>query len=310
MKILVTGGAGFIGSNLVEKLVELGHEVVVIDNLHSGSLENLKAVKDKIKFVKCGCEDLDKVKLPPIDFIHHIGVASSSPMYKEKCELIGKAITGFVNIFELAKKSNCPVVYTSSSSIYNGCKIPYKEDMKLIPFDYYTECRIMMERLAKVYWDLHKVKSIGLRLFSVYWYGEESKGQYANLISQFLWDMLKDKKPVIFGDGEQTRDFTSVKDVCRAYTLSMLKLLHNQIKCDLFNVATGIETSLNTVIKKLNKALNKNITPQYIPNPISNYVYRTLGSTAKAERYLGFKAKIDLDSGIRAVVNHYKEKSI
>jgi UDP-glucose 4-epimerase len=167
--------------------------------------------------------------------------------------------------------------------------------MPIYVTDYYTECRYAIERLAKLYNILHGVRSVGLRLFSVYGPKEQYKGEYANVISQFLWLMKRDQPPIIFGDGTQTRDFIHVADVVEAFMLSAEK----DFECEIFNVGTGIARSFNYVVDLINKILGKSIKPVYKPNPIKNYVYHTLADTTKAEKILGFKAKITLEEGIR-----------
>ena len=164
--------------------------------------------------------------------------------------------------------------------------------------DFYTECRYAIERLAKLYNLLFGVKSVGLRFFSIYGPKEKFKGQYANIVSQFLWAMQKDESPIIFGDGTQTRDFTHVYDVVNALLLAWKK----DFECEIFNVGTGVAYNFNEVVDLLNKILRKNIKPIYKPNPIKNYVYHTLADTTKAERMLGFKAKISLEEGLRSLL--------
>ena len=298
MRVLVTGGCGFIGSNLVERLVKEGYSVTVFDNLSSGNLENIKGLE--VKFYNKPYSYLDE--LPKFDVIFHMGIPSSSPMYKANPFLVGEAINDMIMILEYAKKTGCKVIYASSSSIYNGNEVPYREDMPIYVTDYYTECRYSMERLAKLYNILHGVKSVGMRFFSVYGPKEEYKGRYANIVSQFLWSMLKDEPPVIFGDGSQTRDFTHVRDVVEALILAMEK----DFECEIFNVGTGVSHSFNEVVEILNRLLGKNIKPIYKPNPIKNYVYHTLADTRKAEKVLGFKAHITLEEGLSELVGIYR----
>jgi len=295
LKIIVTGGCGFIGSNLVERLVKDGYSVVVFDNLHTGSLRNIEGLD--IEFYNEPYSKMVEI-IPEAEVIFHLGIPSSSPMYKENPRLVGDAINDAIEIFESAKKYSCKVVYASSSSIYNGNNVPFREDMPIYVTDYYTECRYAIERLAKLYNILHGVKSVGLRFFSIYGPKEKFKGKYANIISQFLWAMLRDEPPVIFGDGTQTRDFTHVYDVVDALLLAWKK----DFECEIFNVGTGVAHSFNEIVEILNRILGKNIQPIYKPNPIKNYVYHTLADTTKAEKILGFKAKIPLEEGIRSLI--------
>lgn len=215
---------------------------------------------------------------------------------------MGKAFLGFINIFEMAKKMRCPVVYASSSSVYNGCSLPFREDAKITPLDHYTNVRAKFERLAKVYHELSKVKSAGMRFFSVYGPHEGPKKIYANLVSQFMWSMKKDEAPVIYGDGEQTRDFIHVKDAVRACLLSMERLRDDSIGCGILNVGTGRSCTLNELVGLLNKLLGKDIKAEYIENPIENHVAHTLADTAKAEHALGFKSELDLEAGIKQMM--------
>jgi UDP-glucose 4-epimerase len=294
MKFIVTGGAGFIGSHLAEELIKKGNDVTIIDDLSLGVENNIP--KEAI-FIKGPSSKVSEIS-ERIDGIFHLGMPSSSPMYKEDPYLIGRTINETITIFEYARKNQCKIVYASTSSIYNGNSIPYKEDMPIHVTDYYTECRYAIERLAKLYYDLYNVKSIGLRLFSVYGPREEHKGKYANIISQFLWSIMKNERPVIYGDGNQTRDFIYVSDVVNAFILAMF----SNIDYDVFNVGTGKDYSFNEVINLLNKYLGKNIKPIYKPNPIKNYVYHTLADTTKAEKILRFKAKISLEEGIKNII--------
>jgi len=293
-KVLVTGGAGFIGSNLVKKLVERGAKVTVLDNLTTGSEENLEEVHDQIGFIKAPCSEIPNLDFGNLDCIFHMGIPSSSPMYKEDPSLTGRAISEFTEVMELARKTGSEVVYASSSSLYGRCEPPHREDMEVKPFDYYTEARLAMERLAKVYHDLHGISSVGLRFFSVYGPHEEAKGEYANIVSQFCWKMEEDERPVIYGDGTQTRDFVHVEDAVRA----CLKAGEEDLGCEVINVGTGEEISFNRVVRLLNEKLGKSIKPKHIENPVENYVGRTRADLTRARELLGYSPTVGLSEGI------------
>lgn len=297
MSTLVTGGAGFIGSNLVEELLAAGEEVVVLDNMHTGSPGNLEGLKGSLKLIKASCNDLPGLDLHP-EKIYHLGIPSSSPMYKNNPYLMGEAINGFTAVFELAKKCGARVVYASSSSLYNGLVPPHREDMTIRVSDYYTEARLAMERIAELYRGLYGISSAGMRFFSVYGPKEEAKKQYANMVSQFMWQMQKNETPVIFGDGTQTRDFTNVRDLVRALRLAMQSDYHG-----ILNVGTGKAYSFNDVIEILNQQLGTRIKPKYTENPIKNYVKDTLSDTTKCREILGFSAKVSIEDGIGQLVH-------
>ena len=297
--MLVTGGAGFIGSNLVEALLDSGEEVTVLDNLSTGSLENLKNLSGSLRIIETDCMDLPNLDIDP-DSIYHLGVPSSSPMYKSNPMLVGEAINGAIGVFELAKKRGCKVVYASTSSLYSGLEPPHIEDMEVLVTDYYTEARMCMERMAELYNKFFGIDSVGMRFFSVYGPKERPKKQYANIVTQFLWEMMEGKSPQIYGDGTQTRDFVYVKDVVRALKLAMDSGYHGAL-----NVGTGTSYSFNQVAKILAKKMDIDIEPEHIENPINNYVAHTLADTTKAEVALGFQSRYTLDEGIEELIKYY-----
>jgi UDP-glucose 4-epimerase len=294
MKFLVTGGAGFIGSHLVEVLLDRGHEVTVVDNLHTGSLHNLAPFKDKITFINKSCGNISVEDIEP-DGIFHLGIYSSSPMYRCDPSLVGAAVNDFLNMLHVAHHFNIKMVWASTSSIYNGNPTPWKEDMPIHVKDYYSEARYCMERLAKLHYNWHKTETVGMRLFSVYGPREKAKGEYANLVSQFLWCMEKGDSPVLFGDGTQKRDFTYVDDVTRG----LIKAFESDIAYDIFNIGTGTSHSLNQLVTTINNALSTEISPVYTENTIKGYIHETLADTTKSRQILKFTATVDLAEGIK-----------
>lgn len=293
---LVTGGAGFIGSNLVEALEEEGREICIIDDLSTGSRDNLEDTHGFIAHSDIKAIEQSDVG---IDTIYHLGIPSSSPMYKEDRSLVASAIDDFIYIMELARENDSKVIFASSSSVYGQEEPPHKEDMILTPFDYYTEARITMERLGKVYHNLYDIEVFPMRFFSVYGPHEQAKGEYANMVTQMYWWMREDKRPVLFGDGSQTRDFTYVRDVVRA-----LLLVEEEAEgYDIFNIGTGMETSFNDLIDLLNLYLDKDIQPEYRENPIDNYVQRIRASNIKIFESIGWGPEVFLEEGIERMVN-------
>jgi len=301
---IVTGGAGFIGSHIVHRLVSEGKQVTVIDNLFSGDERNLEGVKDKIKFIKANAGSISQVAETPEAVIHE-GVYSSSPMYKENPFLTAKAIEDMVGVLEYCRAKDCKLVFASSSSLYNGIEPPQKETARIKVTDYYTEARYAMERLAELYAKLYGVHIIALRYFSIYGEREFYKGKYANLISQFLWEMKEGKQPLVFGDGKQARDFVYVEDVVDANLLAA----KSRVRFGVFNVGTGREITINDMVGILNSKLGTSIAPAYKENTIKNYVARTCADTKKTEKKLGWTAKVSLEDGIGKLVEYYKNKA-
>lgn len=273
------------------------HEVTVLDNFHTGSMSNLELVRKDIKVIKGSCNDCLALNLSP-DIIYHLGIPSSSPMYKSNPLLVGEAINGMIAIMELAKRSGTrKVVFASSSSLYNGLPTPNREDAAIQVTDYYTEARLAVERVAELYRRLYNIDYAALRFFSVYGPHEEAKGSYANMITQFLRTMKAGKAPLIYGDGKQTRDFTFVHDVTEAMIMAAWR------GTGVFNLGTGKSYSFNYVVDLLNRKLGTNLKPEYKENPIRNYVMHTQADTAKMKA-LGFEAKYSLDSGIDQILLH------
>jgi len=299
MKLLVTGGAGFIGSNLIEALVAKGDEVVVIDNLSTGNIGNIASFRDKIEFIRAdAAQVLSLNELRGIAGIYHLGIPSTTMLYRNNPMLVGEAINGFVAILELAKRESCKVVWASSSSVYNGNEPPFTENMPVLVKDFYTEARYAMERMAHLYNDFYGVSSIGFRFFSVYGPREEFKKTFANLVSQFIWAIKKGESPVIYGDGAQTRDFIYVGDVVAGFMAGMA----SNIDFDIFNLGTSNCYSLNELVAIINELLGTSIKPAYQSNPLKNYVNETLADVSKVKRDLKWEARVSLADGIKSLL--------
>ncbi len=299
MKILVTGGAGFIGSNLVEELTKQGHDVVVLDNFYLGTKKNLEGLNVEIVNGDIRDEKIVKKSANGIDCIFNQAAASSSPMFMENLRnAVSANIDGFVNILDAAKENSAKVIYASTSSIYANLSPPLREDMNVTPPNFYSVTKLANEHLAHVYTSEYGIETVGFRYMSVYGPKEDGKGVFANLVSQFLWAMQRDEQPVIYGDGAQTRDFVYVKDVVAANILAMERGRGSEV----FNVGTGVATSLNSLIALLNRLLEKDINPKCIGMPVRNYINTQLADISKIKRILGFTPKYSLEDGIREML--------
>jgi UDP-glucose 4-epimerase len=300
--IVVTGGAGFIGSNVALMLLKMGREVAIVDNFMTGSREAAEVLRERgAKVIEGNASKL--VELDDVEAILHLGIPSSSPMYREDPSLVSSSLGEFMEIIEYARKRDLKLIYASTSSLYNGIDPPHREDAPIKPMDLYTEARYFMERISSVYQSLYGVRSVGLRLFSVYGPNERQKGKYANVASQMIWAAMGGKPFIIFGDGNQTRDFIHVRDVARAFIIAMEAGVSG-----IFNVGTGVETSFRELASIIAEKLPLRL--EFRPNSIKNYVYRTRADTSLAEEELGFRAEVELRRGIEELIEAYKEDRI
>ncbi len=248
MRYAITGGAGFIGKNIAKLLVENRHEVIVLDNLHTGKKENLSDIYEKIEFFQVDIRNKDELEpiLKNIDGIFHEAALTSVPESFEKPEEYKDVnILGTKNIFDIALKQKIRVVFASSSSVYgNTTEIPIKEDFVKNPINPYGETKLEDEILASTY-SKKGLEVIGLRYFNVYGIGQNIS--YAGVITKFL-EQIKNKKPLtINGSGNQIRDFIQVKDIAKANLAAM----EGNVKKGFFNVGTGISTSINDLAKNM-----------------------------------------------------------
>lgn len=296
--ILVTGGAGFIGSNLVRALAARGDHVVAVDNGFLGRWENLAGVT----FVQeqgdvADAAFVDRLfKKHKIQRVAHLAGYTSAPMYDaDPRGRIQQNFQQFTNVLDAAREHGANVAYASTSSFYARCPKPFREDMAIVPATPYELSKFIMEQAAHTYWHQFGVVGNGLRFFSVYGPHEEHKTRYANNISQFYWSIVNDVRPVVFGDGTQTRDFTYVGDLVDA----IIRILDKGKASEVYNIGTAREHSFNEMVDLINEALGKDVEPLYIRNPLKNYVQETLADTSKIQRDMGWKASTTLKEGIR-----------
>lgn len=303
-KVLVTGGTGFIGSTISESLVNKGYEVVILDNFFLGSMKNVENIKKNVTLIKGDIrnEKIVNKACKNIDYIIHQAAASSSPMFKKNLkEAYDININGTINVLQSAVKNNVKRVITAStSSIYGNLKGSLKEDMKVFPPNFYAASKRQKEYLSFLFSQEHELETVCLRYMSVYGKNEKSKGIYANLVSQFLWAMQNNETPVIYGNGNQTRDFVYAKDVADA-NISLMES-NKKFLGEIFNVGTGKETSLNDLIRLLNKILSKNIEPKRIEMPVKNYINTQKGDVSKINKWIGWKPRYNLENGIKDIL--------
>ncbi len=304
MNILVTGGAGFIGSNLVRRLLDSGHTVTVYDNFQTGHERNIEGLP--VTLIRDNISNIHAHDFSKYDIIYHLGMPSTMMLYRnDSIGTMYEAINGMQDILEACRKHGCKLVFASSSSVYNGLELPHTEDREILVKDFYTEARVAMERLAYLYDDLYGVQSIGFRFFAVYGPREEAKKGYANMVSQFLWSIMKGESPRVFGDGTQTRDFTHVDDVTRILEEAGTKTFEHT---EIFNIGTAHNYTFNDIIQVINEELGTSVPPVYVENPIRNYVKSLLADTTKLKKHFG-EPTVQLREGVKKLVLYYKTES-
>ena len=295
MKFVITGGAGFIGSHIAKHLVEKNHDVVVVDNLSRGRLENLSKIKEQIEFKKMDILDFDSLKdvISNSDGIFHQAALTSVPesfLQKEKYHNVN--VKGTENIFKLAKEFEKKVVYASSSSIYgNTTTVPIQENFERNPINPYGVTKLDDEKLAEKYHNLG-VSIIGLRYFNVYGVGQTN--DYAGVITKFINQINLNQSPIIFGDGSQTRDFISVEDVAKANLLSM----ESNTDFSFLNIGTGISTSVKTLAEVMIELSGKTLEISYDDLPLGD-VKESLADTSLAKKLINWNYDTFLKNGLK-----------
>ena len=302
MRYIVTGGAGFIGSSIVKKLVARGDDVTVIDNLNTGKEENLKSVIDKITFLKDSIlnrELLEKQSQNIDGVFHQAALASVQDSFSKPDEYHDVNVNGTENILKLAKKNDFRVVYASSSSVYgNPERIPIKESDKKNSINPYAETKLKQDQLAIKYSEMG-VKVIGLRYFNVF--GKGQSKEYAGVLKLFL-ERIRDKlPPKINGDGTQFRDFVYVEDVADANIMSM----DSDINHGFYNVGTNTSITILDLAKTIIKSSGLDIQPIFGP-ALKGDVQRTIANIDLIKEEIGWEPTILLEKWIEEIISMNK----
>ena len=302
MRYIVTGGAGFIGSSIVKKLVARGDDVTVIDNLNTGKEENLKSVIDKITFLKDSIlnrELLEKQSQNIDGIFHQAALASVQDSFSKPDEYHDVNVNGTENILKLAKKNDFRVVYASSSSVYgNPERIPIKESDKKNPINPYAETKLKQDQLAIKYSEMG-VKVIGLRYFNVF--GKGQSKEYAGVLKLFL-ERIRDKlPPKINGDGTQFRDFVYVEDVADANIMSM----DSDINHGFYNVGTNTSITILDLAKTIIKSSGLDIQPIFGP-ALKGDVQKTIANIDLIKEEIGWEPTILIEKWIEEIISMNK----
>ena len=307
IKCLVTGGAGFIGSHLVDGLLQLGYEVIVIDDFSSGKKENLEQHKNNPNlkiFTKNICDKDIGELFKDVSVVFHVAAiprVQFSIKFPEKTNEVN--IDGTLNVLEAARKAGVKrFVYSASSSAYgNQENLPLIETMNPNPISPYALQKLVGEYYCKLYNLLFSIETISLRYFNVFGPRQDPSGGYACLIPKSVNLVLQDKSPEIYGDGENTRDFTYLKDVVEANIVSSA-ISNKEAFGQIFNIGSGNNLSVNNVVKIL--IGGRNIKPKYFPPVIEPK--DTLAEISKAKTILNWSPRYTFEDGIKETVDYFK----
>ena len=310
-QFLVTGGAGFIGSHIVDALVENGDDVKVIDDFSAGTRENLKGLIDKIELIEGDIREKKVVSnvMQGVDYVLHQAALRSVPKSLGNPEIYNDVnINGTLNILTAAKDAKVKrVVFASSSSIYGETdRLPEKEDFYPLLISPYALTKLAGEYYCRVFSQNYGLETVSLRYFNVFGPRQSLENEYAVVIPKFITCMLKDEPAPIHGDGTQTRDFTYVANVVQAN----IKAATTQgASGEIFNIACGRAYTVLDIVKYVNKILKKDIKPKLGPLRQGD-VKHTLADITKARRLLKFDPEIDFEEGLKRTIEYFAKAAV
>jgi nucleoside-diphosphate-sugar epimerase len=307
MRFLVTGGAGFIGSNTVDELVRRGHSVVVLDDLSSGKEENLAESRNKISFIKGSITDLEAVRkaVHEAECVLHLAARTSVPRsVKDPLETNRINVDGTLNVLVAARDAKVKrVIFAASSSAYGETPtLPKVETMQPEPISPYGVTKYVGELYAQTFGRVYGLENVSLRYFNIFGPRQDSGSPYSGVLAKFCTAFLEDSQPVIFGDGEQTRDFTFVENAVQA---SLLACEAPNISGKVFNVGAGGRFSLNQTVELLCKISGKRIEAKY-DAPRDGDIRDSQADITQAREFLGYEPQVDFEEGLRRTFEWYR----
>lgn len=306
---LVTGGAGFIGSNIVEELVKRGKNVRVLDNFITGKMENIEPFLDKIELIRGDIRDRGVLKkaFRGIDYIIHQAALRSVPKSVDDPFTTNEInVTGALNVLYEAKAADVKrVVYASSSSAYGDAKrFPQRETDAPAPISPYGVSKLAAEHYCVTFAKTFGLETVSLRYFNVFGPRQNPESKYSAVIPMFIFNMLKGDSPIVEWDGKQSRDFTYVSNIVEA---NLRACTTKGISGEVFNIACGTTTSIIDIVNQLNSILGTRIRPEYTAKRAGD-VRKTWADVSKMKKLLGIKKVVGFKKGLEKTVEWFKEK--
>lgn len=306
-KFLVTGGAGFIGSHLVSRLLAEGQSVRILDNFSSGRRSNLETFAGQVEVIEGDLRNVSDCQkaCAGVEVIFHEAAVPSVPRSVADPVTSHQAnIDGTFNILLAARDAGCRrLVYAASSSAYGDvAELPKRETMRPLPLSPYAANKLVGEYYCQVFANCYNLETISLRYFNVFGPRQDPKSQYAAAIPAFVTSIMRGESPTIYGDGEQTRDFTYIDNVVQA---NLLASKAPGVKGQVVNIACGQSTSVNAIIREINTLLGTNVPPNYVPARAGD-VKHSLADITAAQELIGYQPLVQFDEGLRRAIEYYK----
>lgn len=308
---LVTGGAGFIGSHLVEALLGRGHEVRVLDNFSTGSADNLASIRHRIELVEGDLTQLNTVRraVRDMEMVFHQGALAAVPRsIADPMSTHAVCATGTLHVLLASRELGVRrVIYAASSSAYGALdQLPKRESHATLPLSPYAVAKLAGEQYCVAFTNVYGLDTVRLRYFNVYGPRQSSRSAYAAVIPLFLQAMLDGKRPTIYGDGHQSRDFTFISDVIAANLLAAEAV---GVSGKVYNIAGNTRTSLLELVTHLNKLINTSIEPIFAPPRLGD-VRHSQGDITAAQCDLGYRPAVSITEGLRRCLHHVNVPAI
>ena len=304
---LVTGGAGFIGSHIAEALVARGDRVRILDNFSTGSNHNIESFASDLEVIEGDIRDEDTVAdaVANVDCVFHQAALASVPRSIDyPLDTNSACVTGTVNVLDQSRRAGVRrLVYAASSSCYGDQAYTAKRESDYpSPLSPYAAAKLAGEMYCKAFGNSYDLETVCIRYFNVFGPRQDPNSPYSAVIPLFISAMLKNESPIVYGDGQQSRDFTFVKNVVHG---NLLAASVDAAAGQTFNVATGNSFSLLTLLKALNEYLGTNITPTHLPPRVGD-VRNSLADISEAERILGYEPQVGFHDGLQESIAYYR----
>lgn len=306
MKYLITGGAGFIGSNIAHRLLEMGESVKIIDNFSTGFRHNVAEIEDRVELIDGDIRDFWTVReaVEGVDYVLHQAALPSVPRsVKNPLTSNSVNIDGTLNLLEASKQAGVKrFVMASSSAVYGDTpELPKREDMPTDPLSPYAVTKLANEKYCKVFYDLYGLETVCLRYFNIFGPRQDPNSEYAAVIPRFILAMLEAKQPVVFGDGEQSRDFTFVDNAVQA---NLLAVTSETAPGRYYNIACGARYTLNALLDRLRHIIGSDVEAKYTA-PRPGDILHSFADISPAKQALDYNPEVDFEAGLKKTVKWF-----